>query len=78
MDLKSEYIQVTNIQVHAKPGSSVGYCLRDCIALAATEWQNVVLKHNDEEYLIHVNDLLASVQQPKKETKREKGPLGAG
>jgi hypothetical protein len=53
-----EHIEITKIIVHAKSGTEVGTCIKDCITLASKEWRNVQLIFGDETYDIYVNDLL--------------------
>jgi len=60
-------IEIKNIKVTAKLWKSIGECLKDCIELAAKEWQNVELFHCDKTYKINVNDLVASVNDVKNE-----------
>ena len=55
----ADFIEITEIVVHATSGANVGHALKDAIALAANEWRNVRLIHNNKEYTVKVNDLLA-------------------
>jgi co-chaperonin GroES (HSP10) len=56
-------IAIKEIIVYAKAGAEIGYCMKEGIELAAREWQNVRLIHNDNEYLIMPNELLAVVRK---------------
>ena len=58
-----EHTEVTEIVVHARPGSVIGECFRECIEIAASEWRNVLLIHNGKKYEIKPNDLVASIKQ---------------
>ena len=51
-------IEIANIVVNAKPGTTVGECVKECITLAATEWRNVILIFGNNQYKIYVNSLL--------------------
>lgn len=55
----ADSIEITEVVVHATAGANVGVALREAIALAANEWRNVRLIHNNKEYTVKVNDLLA-------------------
>lgn len=57
-------IVVTEIRAEATPGATITECLKECLVLAASEWQNVILRFNGKEYKIYVNDLLAAVKSP--------------
>jgi len=56
-----ENIEIIEIRVSALPGAPVGKCMQEAIKLAATEWRNVRLRHNDKQYIVLVNDLLSTV-----------------
>lgn len=56
-------IEITEISVRAIPGSHVNDCIKEAIELAAKEWRNVRLKHNDDEYLIRPNNLFATAEK---------------
>ena len=56
-------IEVVEIKVAALPGSMIGDCMRESVALAIKEWRNVSLTHNDKIYLIKPNDLISSIKE---------------
>lgn len=56
-------IEVVELRVSALPGASIGECMKEAIELAAKEWQNVRLSHNNKDYSIKPNDLLASITE---------------
>jgi hypothetical protein len=62
----AENITIIELKVHAKPGITIGECLREGKALAVSRWENVSMEHNGQIYLIRPNDLLASIPAPKK------------
>lgn len=57
----TDNIDIGRINVYAVPGAAKGDCLRDSLVLAVKEWRNVSLFHNNDEYRININDLLAAV-----------------
>lgn len=57
-------IEVTEVVVHATPGSSVGECIKEALQIAVTEWRNVRLIHNQKAYKVQVNDLVGAVIAP--------------
>ena len=59
-----EHIEVIEIRVSARPGASINNCLKDSIKLAATEWRNVRLRFNDDQFIINVNSLLDTCIYP--------------
>jgi hypothetical protein len=60
-------ISVTRIEVHANPGAVIGECMKEALELAAHEWRNVRLTHSSGEYMIRPNDMIASIEQVKKD-----------
>jgi len=58
-----ENIEIVEIRVSALPGALIGKCIQESIQLAATEWRNVRLRHNDKQYIVLVNDLLSTVME---------------
>lgn len=53
-----ESIDIIEIKVTAKSGANLSQCVIDAVKLAANEWRNIRLIHNDIEYEIKANDLL--------------------
>ena len=54
-------INVKEVFVKAKPGTSVNNCLVDAIILCATEDRDVKLQHNNVMYTITLQDLLDGI-----------------
>ena len=61
--MKMDNIEIVEIRVSGRPGTSIEKCVREAIKLAATEWRNVRLRFNDKQYIILVNDLLSTVME---------------
>lgn len=59
--MKFKCIDVDEVKVHARSGAHVGECLKECVLLAFTEWRDVILIHNDKEYIINPNGILDSL-----------------
>ena len=59
--LRTQQLSTT---VQALPGTQIDQCIREAIALCSHEGVNVTLLHNEREYKIMFNDLLAAVQHP--------------
>jgi hypothetical protein len=55
-------IDITYIQLSAKPGTTIGDCFQEALVLASTEWRNVRLMHNGKMYHIQPNDLIGAVK----------------
>ena len=58
---------ITELHIRAKPGASIGDCMRDAALLACQEWRNVTLTHNGREYRVLCNDLIGCVREMKHE-----------
>lgn len=58
---------VTELHICAKPGASIGDCMRDAALLACQEWRNVTLTHNGRQYRVLCNDLIGCVREVKHE-----------
>jgi hypothetical protein len=58
-----DHVEIKEIVVHAKIGAKIGCCMREGIFIAAKNWQNVRLIHDNKQYFIRVNDLLATIQE---------------
>jgi hypothetical protein len=63
-----ESTQVVDVRIAAKLGTPFGACVRDAIALAATEWRNVTFDFAGVRYKVLVNDLFDAVQKSSKES----------
>ena len=58
------HTQQLSIVLQARPGAQIDRCIREAIALCARECVNVTLVHNEQEYKVTFNELLATVQHP--------------
>lgn len=58
------HTQQLSIVIRAKAGAQVNECICEAIALSARECVNVTLVHNEKEYKVVFNELLATVQHP--------------
>lgn len=56
-------IEVVELKVSALPGTDIEKCLKESIELAAKEWRNVILIHNEKSYSIKPNDLISSITE---------------
>lgn len=54
-------INVKEVFVKAKPGTSVNTCLIESIILCATEDRDVKLQHNSTIYTVKLSDLIDAV-----------------
>ena len=57
------HTEIIDVRLSAKPGASLGECMRDAVLLACQEWQNVTLIHNGKDYRVLCNDLLGCVEE---------------
>jgi hypothetical protein len=60
-----KHIEIEKIVVHAESGSTLTNCIRECIKLAAEEWKQVELIHNEKIYKINPDDLYETVYSKK-------------
>ena len=56
-------IVVEKIIVRAMAGGEIGNCIREAIKIANQYWVNVELIHNDEAYIININDLISLAEK---------------
>lgn len=56
------HTQQLSIVLQARAGAQIDECIREAIALCARECVNVTLVHNEREYKVTFNELLATVQ----------------
>ena len=47
--------RIVHIEIQAIPGGELSYCIREAIEIAAREWQNVKLIHNNRKYHIDID-----------------------
>ncbi len=59
-------ISPTCIITEAKPGSELFRCIRDAIALAATEKTSVVMRHNDKDYTVDIKTIVDDIHKAAK------------
>ena len=62
---KMKSIEVYETVARARVGANLGDCMKDCIELAAKEWRNVTLVHNDKNYKVRTEDLISSITEEK-------------
>lgn len=60
MELKHN--EICQTVIHARPGANLSYCLQEAVVLAASEWRNVRLIHNEKSYTVRCNDLLGAIK----------------
>lgn len=58
-----KHITVTELKSERKQGSPICECMKEAIVLAANEWRNVVVEHNNRKYIVKPNDLIVSVKE---------------
>lgn len=67
-----KHIRIAHIEIHAKAGSEIDYCIQEAIEIAAKEWQNVILTHNERKYSVYVNDLMNVVLKAEESSRKLK------
>ncbi len=65
---KLKHTAVTELHIHARPGASLGDCMREAALMACLRWQNVTLTHQDRQYRVLCNDLIGCVKEQEKIT----------
>lgn len=66
-------IELTYIQLSAKPSTTIGECFQEALILATTEWRNVRLMHNGKMYYIQPNDLIGAIKDKGEIQEERKG-----
>lgn len=62
MDLQHT-TQISTV-IQAKAGAQIDNCIREAILISVKEHVNVTLFHNEKEYKVVFNDVLATVKLP--------------
>jgi hypothetical protein len=47
-----KYSNVRNVYIQARAGSVLNKCIQEAMVLAAEEWVEVILEHNDFKYTV--------------------------
>jgi len=56
-------IKIKEIKACAIVGGHLNDCLRECIELSMKEQRNILLVHNEKEYLIDSDKIIESVEK---------------
>lgn len=63
-----KYTEIEEIIVRATAGAELSNCIKESLKLAASEWQNVLLKHNDKKYRVNLYDIFSKIRESSEQT----------
>ena len=59
-----EFTNLVSIKIKAIGGASLSDCIREAIVVSAQQVCDVILVHNDKEYMVRWNELNKAVKYP--------------
>lgn len=64
MELKADSTRIAQIVIKALGGSSIDDCIKEAIVLSAMQRADVVLVHNEKEYIINYAKINNAIDYP--------------